>query len=521
LIGIQDEDRVNKITGKNNRTGPLSEGDVVQDNKAHTYWYRHSVSISRLSKRKKGRRLNINHNLDVNNRFNDYISESDISYLYPVAYDSVYAQLRKERIPRTDASITFNYSEPIGKKFTIRLGGRYEYSKFNNGVSTFNRNGANNKLEVLNTLLSSNFRRISNRFFINPALEYKLKQDFTMTPSIRFLEQDVTNRLVTSSLLLKQKQFNILPGFSVVYKQLTLNYNKDVILPAFQYLNPVRDISNPYFITKGNSALLPLKRDNFSLNYFFNDPKRYINAGGWVNVGYTDNDIVQSIVVDDRGVQTSMPVNADNTRNYSMNWNVNKQYKNKQNIIFSWNTGNWMNVTRSQLFFNNISGWQTTFIYNHWFGAGLNLNDKFEWTINYSFGKNFTKYTSDHFKKLNVSSYDLGNEVVLRWPKHLIWETQFSYSYNGNIPAGLPKSALRWNAALNITMLKNETGVLKLAVNDILNRNQNISVNAIRNMVTSTQNNILGQYFLATFSYNVRAAGVKKRIGGRERFFLF
>ena len=522
LIGIQEEDRINSITGNSNKTGPLSEGSVVQNNDAHTYAYRHSISLSRLSKKKKGRRINVVQNLDINNRYNDYTSESDISYIYPTAYDSIYAQLRKERLPRTDLQTTFNYSEPIGKKFTVRIGGRYEFSKVNNGVNTYNKNGVNDKFEVLNNLLSNDFRRIGHRFFVNPALEYKVKQDFTIAPSIRFLEQRVNNKLVSpSTVLLKQKQFDVLPGISVVYKRLTLNYTKDVILPSFAYLNPVTDLSNPYYISKGNPDLLSMRRDNFSLNYSVSNPRRYINAGGYFNMNFTDNDIVQSIVIDSRGVQTSVPVNADNTSNYSMNWNVNKQYKNKQSNIFSWNTGNWMNLTRSRLFFNNISSWQTTFIYNHWFGAGMNLNDKFELNVNYSFAKNFTRYTSDHFKKLNVNSYDLGGEVVLRWPKHLIWESQTSYFYNGNIPAGLSKSGIKCNAALNITMLNDETGVLKLSVNDILDRNQSISVNAIRNMITTTQNNILGRYFMATFSYNVRPAGTKKRIGGRERFFLF
>jgi hypothetical protein len=520
LIGLQDEDRMNRITGDNNKIGLLSEGNVNQNNDAHTYWYRHSISFSRMSKKKKGRRVNFVHNLDVNNRFNDYMSESDISYFYPGTYDSIYAQLRKERLPRTDAITTFNYSEPISKKFTIRIGGRYEYSRFNNGVNTFNKDGTG-KFEVLNDLLSSDFRRIGHRFFISPALEYKVKQDFTIAPSIRILEQHVTNKLITSDIILRQKKFDVLPGLSIVYKQLTINYNKDVMLPGFSYLNPVRDVSNPYFITTGNPYLLPSRKDNISVNYFFNNPKRYLSVGGWINAGFTNNDIVQSIVVDNNGVQESRPVNADNTRNYSMNWNVNKQYRNKHSIMFSWNTGNWMNLTRSRLLFNSTSGWQTTFIYNHWFGAGINLNDKFEWNINYSFAKNFTRYTSDHFKKLNVSSYDLGTDMVLRWPKHLIWETQFGYSYNGSIPAGLPQDMLRWNAALNITFLKDETGVLKFAVNDILNRNTSISVNAIRNSITTTRGNILGQYFLVTFTYNVRAAGVKKRIGGRERFFLF
>lgn len=55
-----------------------------------------------------------------------------------------------------------------------------------------------------------------------------------------------------------------------------------------------------------------------------------------------------------------------------------------------------------------------------------------------------------------------------------------------------------WNATLKITILKNKAGVLKPAVY-----------------------NTPGQYFLATFTYNVRTAGVKKKAGGRERLFMF
>ncbi len=520
LIGIQFEDRNSLINGHNSKIGPLSNGDIIQNNDGDLYIYRHNINLTRLSKTKKGRRFNFFQTLDINNRYNDYMSESDLHYFYPTTYDSIYAQLRKERIPRTDAVTSFNYSEPLDKHFTVRIGGRHEYGRLNNGVSTYNRVAGNEKFEIFNALLSSDFRRISHRFFVNPGLEYKWK-DITITPSIRFLDQRVNNNLLSSSTILKQKQFDVLPGISFVWKQLSLNYSKDVNLPGFNHLNPVTDISNPYFVVKGNPGLLPTRRNSISANYNFNDAKRYINAGGWANANFSDNDIVQSITIDNRGVQTSMPVNANKTRNYGMNVNVNKQYKTKQNVMFSWNTGNWMNYTKSQLFFNNIASWQTTFNYNHWFGAGMNLKDIFEWNLSYSFGKNFTRYTSDQFKKLNVSSYNMGTDMVLRWPKHLVWETQISYTYNGSIPAGLPKNGISWNGALNFTMFKDETGVLKLGVNDILNRNTSINVNANRNSITTTHNNILARYFMATFTYNVRAAGVKKRIGGRERFFLF
>ncbi|HEX7845081.1 MAG TPA: outer membrane beta-barrel protein [Chitinophagaceae bacterium] len=520
MRGLQFEDRFSNITGENNFRGPLSEGVVVQNNDGDLYWYKHGIAITRLSKTKKGRRFNFAHYLDINNRYNDYVSESAISYFYPNAYDSNYAQLRKERIPRTDANVTFNYSEPLNKHFTVRVGGRYEYSKLNNAVTTLNKATGNEEFDVINTLLSNDFRRIGHRLFFTPGLEYKWK-DLTITPGIRLLQQNVNNNLVSAGTKIKQEQFNILPSLTIVYKQLNFSYSKDIILPSFNLINPVADISNPYSITKGNPDLLASERHNLSVNYFFNNPKRYISVGGWMSAAFTNKDIVQVITLDEKGVQTMYPINADGSKNYSMNWNINKQYKTKQNVMFSWNTGNWMGVNISRMIFNSINSLQTTFNYNHWFGVGMNLNDKFEWNANYSFGKNFTRNSNPAFKKLNVFNQYFSNEFVLRMPKHLIWETQVNYSYNGSIPAGMPKNMLRWNAALNITMLKGEVGVLKFAVNDILNRNNNIWVNANRNVVTTSESNILGRYFLATFTYNVRAAGTKARVGGREKFFLF
>jgi hypothetical protein len=74
LIGLQDEDRFSDITGNNNKIGPLSNGDIAQFNNANTYYYRHNMSLTHLSKTKKGRRYTINQNLDINNRYNYYMT---------------------------------------------------------------------------------------------------------------------------------------------------------------------------------------------------------------------------------------------------------------------------------------------------------------------------------------------------------------------------------------------------------------------------------------------------------------
>src|SRR4029077_10298589 len=115
-IGLSDEDRISDIHSANNKLGQLSSGNIDQNNLGKLYYYRHGMSITRLSKTKAGRRFSFSHNLDINNRFNNNTTEYDIRFLYPTSFDSVSAQLRNERIPRTDASAAFNYSEPLNKK---------------------------------------------------------------------------------------------------------------------------------------------------------------------------------------------------------------------------------------------------------------------------------------------------------------------------------------------------------------------------------------------------------------------
>jgi hypothetical protein len=258
-----------------------------------------------------------------------------------------------------------------------------------------------------------------------------------------------------------------------------------------------------------------------SVNYSFNNPKTNLNISLYANGGFSHHDIIQSITVDSKGIQTSMPVNADGSSNFYWNFNIYKQYKNNQKFIFSWTIGGNYNFNRNRLLFNNNSSWQSGFNFSNRAGINLNWNDKIEYNVSYSPGQNFTRYTNPAFKKLKINYRYWDNELIIRWPKHVIWESQATYNYNSSISAGNPKETIIWNAAVNFTFLKDEVGVLKLSAFDLLNKAQNIFSYANRNMITTTQTNILQQYFMATFTYNVRAAGVKKKIGGRERLFFF
>jgi len=70
-------------------------------------------------------------------------------------------------------------------------------------------------------------------------------------------------------------------------------------------------------------------------------------------------------------------------------------------------------------------------------------------------------------------------------------------------------------------MLKDSKGLLKLSAYDILDRNNGFSRNTSQNQIFETQTNVLKRYLHLSFTYNIRNMGAPKKIGGKDRLFMF
>ena len=114
------------------------------------------------------------------------------------------------------------------------------------------------------------------------------------------------------------------------------------------------------------------------------------------------------------------------------------------------------------------------------------------------------------------SSFDqtIGTELIFRYIKHVIIETEGRYLNNNAFSNPEYRRMFMWNAGINFTFFTDERAVLRLYANDILNQTRNTDIIPYQNMVRTTYSNIIGQYFLATFTYNLRPAGTKKKVGG-------
>ena len=152
---------------------------------------------------------------------------------------------------------------------------------------------------------------------------------------------------------------------------------------------------------------------------------------------------------------------------------------------------------------------------------GLNYKDKIE--LNHRYAPTYRESTYDNqsaYKNFYILTQNLESEVVIRMPKHVVWESLLNYYYNPQVAPGIRKSSIRWNAGLSYLFLKEEKGQLKLSVYDLLN--QNVSLNRFvgENYISDVQSTTLTRYFMLSFIYNLRTFSSGK-VGGRDRGMFF
>ena len=507
------------ISTTNDKIGLLSTGDGERFNQSGNHDANQSLNITRRSRIKKGRSININQNFSYRSNLFRNITESENQFYYPILDTVQFEQMRQQEIPVINTGINASYAEPISKKITLRVGINGNYLKEEQTITTFLK-GTGKEYNQINDALSSGFTRDHYRYSGNISLAYKIKQ-LTITAGMNALGQTVNNSFRNVPAPINQRLFNILPNLNISWKQLYVSYNSDVSPAQTFHLIPIPDNSNPFFIRYGNPNLKPRRNQNISGHYYFHDQKSAMNANVWINGSITNDDIVVHRTIDERGIQVSRPVNADGTKVLSSSIGFGKEFKNKQKFIFSFRVGTWMNFHQQKLLVNNNSGLQTAIQFSPSTGFGLNWNDKVEIRPEYRISFSKTRYTDPAFRNLSVITQNLDGEVIIRWPKRLVWETNASYQYNSQVAPGIPKDNLLWSAAVTYLMLKDQKGQLRLSIFDILNRNNSVWRYATQNYIIDNQSSVLQRFVSLTFTYNIRTMGVPKKVGGRERLFFF
>lgn len=473
--------------------------------------------VADLSKdfNKAGRAFNIG--FDVSTTPNPNLNYNrSISNFFLTPSTSEIDQLRNSQVENFRSYIYTNYSEPISKKLSFKIDLSGNILNNENALSTFYRNPANQLYNIAIPNLSQTVEQNGFKTNTNLSLRYKITKDFNIQPGVVHNYISLNNRFSNSNNIDQRYNF-IWPTFQLVYKIFRLNYDARFTEPNVSYLQPVADNTNALYIRNGNPALLPARMQRLSINMYKYDPKNLINYNLYGYGNFTKNGIVNTISISN-GVQTVTPVNVSGIYNFNGGANGSRDFK-INNTTLKLGIGVWGNINHAPVIINNIRSDANVFYIGPNGNVRVNFNDLVEISQFYSVSLNRSRYQDSFYTNLSYNTHTATSELIIRYPKKVVFETNFAITANTQQIEGYNNNIKLWNAAVTYLFMKNDRLQLKLAINDILQSNVRRSVEITGNSVIDYQTNNLGRYGMLTLTYNIQNFGQK--VGGRQTFFNF
>ncbi|MGB8191226.1 MAG: outer membrane beta-barrel protein [Chitinophagaceae bacterium] len=518
VFGNQQSSRFTDIVNSNNYEGLLSTADNTQRISGKDVSYNHSFLFFKNFK-KKGRTLNVTNSLNYGRQEND--QTNDVLYTFYDLLDTTNSrldQLRDRDQRNFNTQLSGAFMEPLTKTLSLRVGYGLTYFKSQDDLGTFNKSNGSVKYDLFNPTLSNGFDRRSWRSNLSAGLNWKHKS-FSVTAQASWLTLDIFNTFIGGNEVNQHFRY-ILPNLSINWKELSFGYTVSVSPPDINDVQPVPDNSNPLYIQYGNPELKPATSHNLNLNFFKSIPQKTLFVNAYVNANMRNNSITRARTLNPDGSQITRPENVDGNYDLYSNLFINKQYKLKKNFQFSFGVGYNVNYNRNFLIVNDRRGYAKGFNFRPQGSLGLNWKDVIELNMSHSRGFGQSRYENPDFTDIDYSTHNTNGELVIRWPRRIVWESSIVYRYTSQVAPGIQKTSALWNAGVTFLFLKDQKGQLKLSAFDLLNENINMFRYTSENSVIDRQINILQRYLLLTFTYNIRTFKGGK-VGGSERFFRF
>jgi outer membrane receptor protein involved in Fe transport len=200
-----------------------------------------------------------------------------------------------------ESSIQLDYQEPIKENQLLEFGGKQIMREVTSNYRYFIADGLNAPF------IQSTKANLSNSFVYNQNVSaayvtyaVDTKSNFSIKAGARY-EYTVINARFQGQPDLNVPAYGVLvPSFNVARKlskdrQFRVSYNRRIVRPWLQALNPNLQTSNSLNATQGNPNLQPEYADNYEIAYKTNIPKGTLNLSLYSR--YNSNDIQPARVV--------------------------------------------------------------------------------------------------------------------------------------------------------------------------------------------------------------------------------
>ncbi|RYF91258.1 MAG: TonB-dependent receptor [Chitinophagaceae bacterium] len=485
--------------------------------------YRHSFA-------KRGRSISLGFNTNFSRNTGETITDALYRFFdNGIAEDSLQNQFADNLTNGQSYSVTVAYTEPLGKKGQLQLEYSPTIQKNDADQQTFRYDGS--KYSLFDSTLSNRFDNTNTTNRGGVTYRWVKNRDEMFSIGVNFQSARLESQRVFPTVSsVNQSFFDFLPN-AMWRKKLSPSsnirvfYRSSVNFPSVNQLQDVVNLSNPLRVSSGNPGL---KQSNtqfiagrysytnsktaksFFANLFLQTASNYISNATFIAAA--DSTIQQGIVLK-KGSQLSKPVNLDGYRSLRSFFTYSMPIKAIKTTL-NLNTG--FSYSKLPGLVNYANTTTDNYVYNAGIVLASNISEYVDFNINYT--ANFNDARNSFNTNLNNRFVNQSAGVALNLLSKNGWFVQndvANQTFSG-LSEGLNQSFWLWNAAIGKKFLKNNAGELKLSVFDLLKQNQSISRTVTEAYIQDVQSEVLQQYFMLTFTYNLKNFGTAKPSGNED-----
>ncbi|CAG5074623.1 hypothetical protein DYBT9623_05310 [Dyadobacter sp. CECT 9623] len=516
-LTVQQTDDFSSFTGRTenensalNQTENTSNSDNNSLNISNMLLYSHRF-------RKLGRSFTFRLNTGYSTNDNENFRLADIAYFREPDRSNTLNQFTRFDRKGYFWETEFSFTEPIGKNGRVELEHERGNRVDDSDRRLFDYDELAGNYSFLNEGLSNTFKSQYLTEETDLSYQYqteKVRIEFSGEYQRASLDND---QVFPDAFELNRTFSNVLPSARFEYRfsksrNIEIDYRTWTNAPSINQLQNVLDVSNPLYVRTGNPNLVQSVQNRIRGRYRSQNPEKSRTFFGMVEASIVPDYIGTSTItarsplalteVDtlETGSQLSLPVNLDGY------WTIRAFFNYGQPVDFikskiSFN--GFANHTRLPSLIDSLTN--NTFTTNFRLGASLssNVSESLDFQVSTRSGYNIVRRslrnTQDNF-------FNQSSRLRLNWIfwKGFVYRTDLIHQVNTGLSAGFNTNYMIWNMSIGKKVFANQRGEISLNVFDLLKQNISIRRNVTDIFVEDVQSNVLQQYFMLTFTYNLR-----------------
>ncbi|MDX5479585.1 MAG: outer membrane beta-barrel family protein, partial [Cyclobacteriaceae bacterium] len=342
---------------------------------------------------------------------------------------------------------------------------------------------------------------------------------FKVQAEVEYQDARLNNdQLFPNSEVLNRNFQNVLPTMRLEYKfspktNIQLDFDTYTNEPQVGQLQQAINNNNPLQLRTGNPDLDQAYSNQVRMRFRGNNPDKdrnwFIFAQGRVTNNFIANSTfiaespieVAPGVVLQQGAQLNRPVNLDGFKELRswMSYGIPLGF-----IKSNFNINAGLGITQRPGQVNDQIGFNNSNRYSGGFSLSSSISENVDFNI-WS-RSSFNEVQNTLNSNLNSEFFQQRFRLNFNWIiwKGIIYRLDLNHQINRGLAEGFDNNFTLANMSLGKKIFNNQRGEISIMAYDILGQNANVRRNITETFIEDTQSNVLQQYVMVSFTYNLR-----------------